>query len=32
MNKQHEQKLALAEDNGIISAKQAEIADYKLKF
>ena len=30
MNKQYEQKLA--EDNGIISAKQSEIADYKLKF
>lgn len=30
MNKQYKQKLA--EDNGIISAKQAEIVDYKLKF
>ena len=30
MNKQYEQKLA--EDNCIISAKQVEIADYKLKF
>ena len=30
MNKQYEQKLA--ENNNIISAKQAEIADYKLKF
>ena len=30
MNKQYEQKLA--EDNSVISAKQAEIADYKLKF
>ena len=30
MNKQYEQKLT--EDNGVISAKQSEVTDHKLKF